>query len=213
MRLFGLTGGIGSGKSTVTRRFRERGLPVIDADDLARRAVARGTDGLRRVVERFGSGVLAPDGELDRKRLASIVFEDEPARRDLNAIVHPLVGVLAAECTRELAERGEPLACYEVPLLFEGHLESALRPVVVVFAPPDVQVARTVARDRCTEDEARARIRAQLPLAAKAGRADYVVDNSTSLDRALAAADDVLDRICTSFGIDPERYPKNRPPA
>jgi len=208
MRLFGLTGGIGSGKSTVARRFRERGLPVIDADDLARRAVASGTDGLRRVVERFGNDVLGADGALDRKKLARIVFTDEDSRRALNGIVHPVVGMLAAESARELEARGEPLACYEVPLLFEGGLEAALRPVVVVFAPVEQQVARTVARDGCSEEEARARIRAQMSLAEKAARADYVVENSGSLQHALASADEVLDRICASFGIDIGRYPK-----
>jgi dephospho-CoA kinase len=208
MRLFGLTGGIGSGKSTVARRFRERGLPVIDADELSRAAVARGTDGLRRVVDRFGSAVLAPDGELDRKRLAAVVFEDDASRRDLNAIVHPVVAALGAEKMRELEARGEPLACYEVPLLYENRLEVAFSPVVVVSASPDQQVARTVARDNGTEDDARARIRAQMPLSAKADRADYVIDNSGALETTLARADEVLDAICASLGIRPDRYPK-----
>jgi dephospho-CoA kinase len=208
MRLFGLTGGIGSGKSTVARRFRERRLPVIDADELARTAVAPGSTGLARVVERFGSAVLAPDGGLDRKKVAAIVFDDDAARRDLNGIVHPLVGALAAERTRELDSEDEPLACYEVPLLFEGNLDAAFKPVVVVFAPVDVQVTRTVARDNCTRAEAEARIRAQMPLAEKADRADYVIDNSGSIEVTLAQADDVLDAICTSFGIDSARYPK-----
>lgn len=208
MRLFGLTGGIGSGKSTVARRFRQRGLPVIDADELARAVVARGTDGLRKVVDRFGNGVLAPDGELDRKRLAAVVFESDDARRDLNAIVHPLVGALSAERTRDLEAKGEPLACYEVPLLYENHLETALAPVVVVSASLDQQVVRTVARDNGTEDEARARIRAQMPLAAKAERADYVVDNSGTIEETLARADEVLDDICRLLAVDPNRYPK-----
>jgi dephospho-CoA kinase len=206
MRLFGLTGGIGSGKSTVARRFRERGLAVIDADELARDAVAVGTEGLRRAVERFGSGVLGPGGELDRKRLAAVVFDDDQARRDLNAIVHPIVAALAADRTRALDEKGEPLACYEVPLLYENRLESALSPVVVVFVSPEQQVARTVARDASTEDEARARVRAQMPLAEKANRADYVIDNSGTVEETLRRADEVLDEICRSFGIDPARY-------
>jgi dephospho-CoA kinase len=208
MRLFGLTGGIGSGKSTVARRFRERGLPVIDADDLAREAVAQGTNGLRRVVERFGRGVLTDGGDLDRKRLAALVFEDDQARRDLNSIVHPEVAALAAERTRSLDAAGEPLACYEVPLLYENRLESALAPVVVVTASPDTQVARTVARDSCTEDEARARVRAQMPLAEKAARADYVIDNSGTVEATLTRADEVLDAICTALGVDSRRYPR-----
>jgi dephospho-CoA kinase len=206
MRLFGLTGGIGSGKSTVARRFRERGLPVIDADELSREAVAIGSDGLRRIVERFGSAVVAESGELDRKRLAAVVFEDDGARRDLNAIVHPIVGALAAERTRTLEEAGEPLACYEVPLLYENRLESVFSPVVVVFVSPDVQVARTVARDASTEDEARARVRAQMSLADKAKNADYVIDNSGTIDETLKRSDEVLDEICRSLGVDPMRY-------
>lgn len=208
MRLFGLTGGIGSGKSTVARRFRQRGVPVIDADELARLAVVPGSEGLLRIIDRFGRDVLDERGALDRKKLASIVFADDEARRALNAIVHPLVGALAAERTNELEARGEPLACYEVPLLYEGKLESALKPVVVVIAPLEAQVARTVARDGGTADEARARIRAQMPLSEKAERADYVVDNSTTLGAALAQADDVLDAICASLGVDPKRYPR-----
>lgn len=208
MRLFGLTGGIGSGKSTVARRFRERGLAVIDADELARDAVAAGTEGLRRVVERFGNTVVGPDGELDRKRLAAVVFDDDGARRDLNAIVHPIVSALAIERTRILEAKGEPLACYEVPLLYENRLESALSPVVVVSVSPEVQVARTVARDSATEDEARARVRAQMPLSEKAKKADYVIDNSGTLEETLKRADEVLDEICRSLGIDSVRYPR-----
>jgi dephospho-CoA kinase len=206
MRLFGLTGGIGSGKSTVARRFHERNLPVIDADELAREAVAVGTEGLRKVVDRFGSEVLYASGELDRRKLAAVVFESDSARRELNAIIHPLVGALAAERTGQLASCGEPLACYEVPLLFESKLETVLAPVVVVFVPEDVQVRRTVSRDACSEEEARARIRAQMPLALKRDRADYVIDNSGSLETTMSQADEVLDAICASLGVDARRY-------
>jgi dephospho-CoA kinase len=208
MRLFGLTGGIGSGKSTVACRFRERGVPVIDADELAREAVAIGSEGLPRIVARFGDAVLGPDGELDRKRLAAVVFEDDQARRDLNAIVHPLVAAGAAERTRTLEARGEPLACYEVPLLYENRLESVLSPIVVVFVPPDVQVTRAVARDSSSEHEAQARVRAQLPLSEKAARADYVIDNSGAIEDTLKRADEVLDEICRTLGIDSSRYPR-----
>lgn len=210
MRLFGLTGGIGSGKSTVALRFRARRLPVIDADELAHRAVVRGSDGLFRIVERFGHDVLGSDGELDRKKLAGVVFADEHARRDLNAIVHPIVAALAAQRAHALDAAGEPLACYEVPLLYESQLEAALAPVVVVEVPEEVQVRRTVARDGCTPEEARARVRAQMPLHDKAERADYVIDNSRSLESTIARADEVLDDICAKFGIDPGRYPKDR---
>jgi len=148
------------------------------------------------------------DGRLDRKGLAAIVFGDEEARRDLNAITHPRVGALFAERTAELDARGEPLACYEVPLLFEGRLAEVLRPIVVVAAPVDVQVARAASRDGASRDEILARVRAQLPLEEKVRRADYVIDNSGSAAQTRVEADRVLDAICTSLGIDPVRYPK-----
>lgn len=208
LQLFGLTGGIGSGKSTVARRFRERGLPVLDADQLARDVVARGTAGLEEIVARFGSGMLDADGNLDRKKLAARVFRDDEERRALNRITHPRVGQLLSERADELGRRGEPLACYEVPLLFEAGLEAVLRPVVVVDAPVRVQIERTVARDGGTPEEALARIRAQMPLEEKVRRADHVIDNTGALDALQGRADEVLDAVCEQLGIDSSRYPK-----
>jgi dephospho-CoA kinase len=208
IHVFGLTGGIGSGKSTVAGRFRSRGLPVIDADQLAREVVAPGKEGLGEIVETVGPDVLAPSGGLDRVKLATIVFADDEARRRLNAITHPRVGALAVQRTRELDARGEPLACYEVPLLFESRIAEAFRPIVVVVVPVDVQVARTVARDATSDEAARARVRAQMSLDEKARIADYVIDNSGDLASTLARADHVLDAICLRFGVDPLRYPR-----
>jgi len=207
LHLFGLTGGIGSGKSTVAARFRARGLPVIDADVLAREVVARGTAGLAELVARFGD-ILDAQGKLDRKKLAALVFGDDDARRALNAITHPRVAALAAERARALDELGEPLACYEVPLLFEGGLQRVLSPVVVVAVPEDVQVARAVSRDGGTADEVWARVRAQLPLTEKIRQADYVIDNSGHREATVARADEVLDAICEQLGIDSARYPR-----
>jgi dephospho-CoA kinase len=211
VHIFGLTGGIGSGKSTVARRFRARGLPVVDADQLAREVARKGSPGLSEIVSRFGAGVLDAHGELDRKKLAAIVFQDDAARRALNAITHPRVGALSAERFGELDRRGEPLACYEVPLLFEGSLADAFRPVVVVWTPLEVQVARAASRDDVAREDVLARVRAQMPLDDKVRRADYVVDNSGDEPMLLANADAVLDAICERFGVDASRYPK--PPA
>ncbi len=208
IHLFGLTGGIGSGKSTVAARFRARGLPVIDADEMARAVVAPGTPGLHAIVEQFGPEVLDAAGGLDRKRVAALVFSDTDARRRLNAITHPAVAALAAERTQELDARGEPLACYEVPLLVESGLADVLRPLVVVSVDSATQLARAMARDAATEAEISARIAAQLPLAEKARRADFVIDNSGPLAETLAQADSVLDAICRQRGIDPSRYPR-----
>jgi dephospho-CoA kinase len=206
IHLFGLTGGIGSGKSTVAARFRERGLPVIDADELARAVVAKGTPGLAEVVAAFGPEVLDAEGGLDRKRVAAVVFKDDAARRRLNAITHPRVSALAIERSQALDARGEPLACYEVPLLVESGLADALRPLVVVTADVATQLARAMARDRATEAEILARIAAQLPLAEKSRVADFVIDNSGSIETTRSRADDVLDTICRERGIDPARY-------
>jgi dephospho-CoA kinase len=205
--VFGLTGGIGSGKSRVARRFRERKLPVIDADQLAREVVAPGTAGLSEIVAEFGPGVLDAQGALDRAALARIVFQDDAARRKLNAITHPRVRELTAQRVSELAATGEPLVCYEVPLLVESGMAEALRPVVVVSAPEALQIARVVARDGASAEEARARIAAQMPLAEKVKVADFVIDNTSSLADLEARSDAVLNAVCERLGIDAARYP------
>jgi dephospho-CoA kinase len=208
IRVFGLTGGIGSGKSTVAARLRARGLPVIDADRLAREVVEPGTPGLAEIVHEFGPGVLDASGALDRKKLAAIVFGNEPARQKLNAITHPRVRELALQRVAELDRAGEPLACYEVPLLIESGLADVLRPLVVVSVPEAVQLARAMARDQSTEAEALARIRAQMPLADKVAMADYVIDNGGSRAETESRTDAVLEAICRENAVDPARYPR-----
>lgn len=177
MRLVGLTGGIASGKTTFAGALRARGVPVVDADALSRAAVAPGTPALAEIVRVFGAGVLAPDGALDRKRVAAIVFADPAARRRLEAVIHPAVRAAMAAETARLAAEGHALAFYDTPLLYEVGLEALLDSVVVVWAPLHVQRERLVLRDGLTPDEADARLAAQLPLDEKAARADFVVDN------------------------------------
>lgn len=201
--LFGLTGGIASGKSTVAARFRAQGLPVIDADVLAREVVAPGTDGLAEVVRAFGPEVLLPDGSLDRARVAAIVFADPDKRRQLNAIVHPRIAALTAERAAALSARGEPLACYEAALLVENRLADAFRPLVVVAAPEEVQLARVMARDGISAEQARARLAAQLPLADKIAVADYVIDNAGDRAATERQADEVLASIRARVGVRP----------
>jgi len=195
LRVFGLTGGLASGKSTVAARFRARGLPVIDADQIAREVVEPGSEGLARVVEAFGAGVLLPDGSLDRARLGELVFAAPEMRRALNAILHPRIGARSAERIAAFAAAGETLACYEAALLVENGLSDAFRPLVVVAVPPDVQLARAMARDASTEEQARARIAAQLPLATKIVAADHVIDNAGDTATTERRADEVLDAI------------------
>ncbi|HZU83311.1 MAG TPA: dephospho-CoA kinase [Polyangiaceae bacterium] len=206
VHLFGLTGGIASGKSTVGARLRSRGLPIIDADELAREVVRPGTDGLREIAQTFGPAVLEPGGALDRKALARLVFHDDAARERLNAITHPRIAALTLSRSAELAARGEPLACYEAALIVERGLVDAFRPLVVCACPEDVQLARVRERDESSRDDALARIRVQKPLAEKTAVADHVIDTSGSLDDNARQTDDVLRAICAKLGVDPARY-------
>jgi dephospho-CoA kinase len=195
LRVFGLTGGIGSGKSTVAALLRDRGVEVVDADALAREAVAKGSAGLSQVVEAFGDAVLDASGDLDRKRLGALVFDNAEERRRLNAITHPIVRELSQQRFAELDRQGVELAAYDVPLLFEVGLDHVMRPVVVVHASEATQVERVVRRDGLSEDEARARIRAQLPLAEKRARADYVIENDGTPEQLVAQVDALLARL------------------
>ena len=181
MLLVGLTGGIGSGKSTVSRMLEKRGAVVFDADVLAREAVAMGTPGYDHVVERFGANILHPGGDIDREALASIVFADPAARRDLEAIVHPEVRRLFAEGT-ERHEGTEAVVVFSAPLLVETGMHTAFEVLIVVSAPVQTQIARLLRERAMSEDAIRARIAAQLPIEDKAAVADVIVDNEGTLE-------------------------------
>jgi dephospho-CoA kinase len=193
--VFGLTGGIGSGKSTVANLLRQRGVPVVDADELAREAVAPGSIGLAEVVAAFGPGVLDESGSLDRQKLGDLVFSDPQARRRLNAITHPIVRQLSQDRFTALAAQGVELAAYDVPLLFEVGLDAVLKPTVVVASSQANQVARVTARDGLSEAAAHARISAQLPLAEKRRRADHVIENDGSLAELEQQVDALLPKL------------------
>ncbi|KUP98571.1 dephospho-CoA kinase [Thermobifida cellulosilytica TB100] len=172
----GLTGGIGSGKSSVARRLAEYGALVIDADAVAREVVEPGTPALAEIVAEFGEQVLTPDGRLDRPKLGAIVFADEAKLARLNEIVHPRVG----QRTQELMERaGEgTIVVYDVPLLVENGLADRYDVVVVVDVPVETQVERVVANRGMPADQVRARIRAQADREQRRAVADIVIDNS-----------------------------------
>jgi len=206
MHLFGLTGGIASGKSSVARIWRELGLPIIDADVLAREVVQPGAPALVDIRAEFGDSVIAPDGSLDRKALAAIVFNDDAKRKRLNQLTHPRITALSLERASELAAKGEPLACYEAALVIENGMADAFRPLVVVTAAAETQVRRAAARDNSTLDEARARVKAQTPLADKVKVADIVIDNDGSLDDLLAKAKSALLDVCARAHVDASRY-------
>jgi dephospho-CoA kinase len=189
MLLVGLTGGIGSGKSTVSRLLAEHGAVVLDADAFAREAVGTGTEGLDRVVQRFGSDVLGPDGELDRSKLAAIVFVDEGARRDLESIVHPFVRQAIADGITENASSDRVVVLVN-PLLIEMGTHRDCDVVIVVSAEPDTQVARSVASGM-DEADVRARMAAQLPLDERARHADVVLDNEGTIEELARRVDEL----------------------
>ena len=176
----GLTGGIGAGKGEVARRLAGYGALVIDADQVAREVVAPRTPGLAEVVATFGTRVLRPDGSLDRALLGEIVFSDAALRGKLNAIVHPLVGVRMREI--EETAGAQDVVVHEIPLLAENGLASAFDVVVVVDAPPEVQVERVVSSRGMTRSHALARMSAQATRDERLAVATTVVDNSGSLD-------------------------------
>jgi dephospho-CoA kinase len=157
--------------------------------------VAAGSQGLTDVVTAFGPEVLGTDGELDRKRVGSLVFADPDARKRLNAITHPIVRRLSQERFAALERQGVPLAGYDVPLLFEVGLGQVLRPVVVVAASEETQLARVQARDGLSEAEARARLAAQLPLAQKRALADHVIDNDGSREDLSRQVDELVRKL------------------
>jgi dephospho-CoA kinase len=182
MLLVGLTGGIGSGKSTVAELLAGHGAVVIDADDLARRAIAQGTDGLARVVEAFGREILGPDGDVDRRKLAEVVFADPTRLRELESIVHPEVARLLVEALVPYRETDQ-VVVYGVPLLAERGLAEGFDVVVVVVADIDRRIERLM-RDRgMTADEVRARVAAQLSDEDRARIADVLLDNDGDVER------------------------------
>ncbi|MGA4848231.1 dephospho-CoA kinase [Streptomyces sp. G5(2025)] len=180
MLTVGLTGGIGAGKSEVSRLLVASGAVLIDADKIAREVVEPGTPGLAAVVEAFGREILAPDGSLDRPRLGAIVFADAAKLAALNAIVHPLVGARSAELERSAA--GDAVVVHDVPLLTENGLAPLYDVVVVVDASPETQLDRLVRLRGMSEEDARARMAAQATREKRLEIADIVIDNDGPLE-------------------------------
>ncbi|GHI08500.1 dephospho-CoA kinase [Streptomyces cellostaticus] len=189
----GLTGGIGAGKSEVSRLLVEHGAVLIDADRIAREVVAPGTPGLAAVVEAFGEDVLAADGSLDRPRLGSIVFADPDKLAVLNSIVHPLVGSRSREL--ESAAAGDAVVIHDVPLLTENGLAPLYDLVVVVDASPETQLDRLVRLRGMTEEDARARMAAQATREQRREIADIVIDNDVPLDALHKRVAEVWDEL------------------
>lgn len=190
MPLIALTGGIAAGKSTVAGRLAELGAVVVDADRLSRQAVEVGSPGLRAVAERFGDSVIAADGSLDRPALGAVIFSDEAARADLNAIVHPEVSRLSHEAFEvAFAEDPDRVVVYDVPLLAESRGAGEFDAVVVVHAPAEERIRRLIEIRGMTPAEAVGRVRAQADDATRLALADHVIDSSESVPATLAATD------------------------
>jgi dephospho-CoA kinase len=196
----GLTGGIASGKSTVARLFRELGIGVVDADEVAREVVLPGTPGLAAIVEAFGKDVLDASGVLDRKALGAVVFADPHKRKALEAITHPRIFARSMELLGEHARRGDVYAMYEAALLVENGSYRMFQALVVVAAKREVQLARIQSRDGLSKADAEARLDAQLPLEKKVEVADHVIWNDGGLDALRQKVEDVHLALVRRFG-------------
>lgn len=181
MRWIGLTGGIASGKSTVAALLRKKGIPVVDADEIARQLTAQDGAGLKSIVRYFGSEILGNDGELDRGKLAGIVFSDPQKLAVLENILHPMVQVEVAVRKNILRGEGHRFAFYDVPLLFEKNLHPQFDAVLVVTADFETQKQRLRLRNNLSDQEVSQRISAQLPLSEKEAKADLLIKNHGSI--------------------------------
>jgi dephospho-CoA kinase len=202
VKLYGLTGGIASGKSTVARTLRSLGATVIDADQLARDVVAPGQAAYDEIKARWPA-VFAADGTLDRKKLGEIVFSDAAARAELNGITHPRIAAESARLLQEASDQGAPLAFYEAALIVENGLDAGFDGLLVVSVSDDVQLARLRRRDSLGEAAARARVAAQFPLAEKVRRATHVLDNSGPAEDLRRAVESVYRQLLADATSEP----------
>lgn len=204
MIVAGLTGGIGTGKSTVAEMFKAAGAIVIDADKIARDAVQKDRPAWRKIVKHFGRNILLPDGEINRKHLADIIFNDPHQKDILNQIVHPIVFEETERRLKEI-ERNHPesVVILDIPLLIESGMERDLFEIIVVYTPEEVQMQRLMARDRIGPSEALTRIRAQIPIDDKKSKATILIDNSASRSETRRTAQEVFKKLKRHAGTKP----------
>jgi dephospho-CoA kinase len=191
----GITGSIASGKSTVARRMKDRGIPVIDLDKVGHEVLRKRHEAFEPVVEAFGAGILGEDGEIDRKKLGALVFADPAARERLNQIMHPRIRAEEARRIDAMAEAGETAVATEAALLIETGQKKRFDFFVVVGCAPEIQIARLMKRDHCTEAEAKRRIESQFSFEQKKAQADWVIDTSGEKALALAETDRLVEEI------------------
>lgn len=190
--VIGLTGGIASGKSTVAKMFTDLGIPVIDADVIAKKVVEPGEEPYKQVVKVFGKEILSPDSTINRPKLGSIIFSNEEKRGQLNQIVHPAVRKQMLKKKKDYIKRGEKCIVLDIPLLFESKLTSLTDQTLVVFVDEETQLKRLMERNQLTEQEALNRIRSQMPLKEKAKLADELIDNNHSMEESKKQLLDLL---------------------
>lgn len=195
-KIIAITGGIGAGKSAVTKLFEEWGAQTVDADFLAREVVEPGSEGFRRVVENFSDDMVLADGSLNRPRLASIIFSEPDKKRLLESLLHPLIRQAWLAKLELLKTTGAPIIAYVVPLFFESTAKMPeIEKVVLVTAPEDVRIARIMARDGFPRSIAELRIKAQLPDSAKIAKSDYVIPNDSTLEHLKEESQRVFDHL------------------
>lgn len=182
-KTIGLTGSVATGKSTVSNMIQQAGIPLVDADIAARKVVEPGTEGLKEIVAYFGEEILLADGTLDRAKLGEIIFKDKEKREKLNEITHPRVKDYMLEARELFFRAGEELVFFDIPLLFESHLESLVDQIVVVWTTPETELKRLMERNNLTKEDALRRIESQMGIDEKARKADFVIDNNESLEK------------------------------
>lgn len=194
-KIIGLTGGIASGKSTVSKMFKEREIPVIDTDQIAKTLLNEDKDIYKEILKTFGEDVLTPNQEINRNKLAQIIFKDKEKRKKLNAIIHPKVKEITLHETTHLKDLKQPLIVLDVPLLFEADFDSVCDVTIVVYARKKDQISRLLSREGIGEAYAKQKINAQMPLSKKKELADYIIDNSKSILETRKSFERVLKEI------------------
>lgn len=190
--VIGLTGSIATGKSTISSMFTELGIPVIDADKLARDVVEPGEAAYLKLIEEFGESILLNDQSIDRERLGAIVFSNEDKRKKLNGIVHPAIRKRMVQQREELIALGEACIVLDIPLLFESKLEHFVDKTLVVYVDEAIQLSRLMERNKFSKEEAQARIHAQIPVKKKAEKADGTINNNGTIDESFNQLKEIL---------------------
>ncbi|GAE27913.1 dephospho-CoA kinase [Halalkalibacter wakoensis JCM 9140] len=192
--LIGLTGGIASGKSTVSSIIKSKGIPIIDADQIAREVVEPGSKTLQEIVKHFGQGILNEDGTLARKKLGAIIFNQPKERQTLNQMIHPAVRQRMQEQKEKFMEAGEKTIVFDIPLLYESDLFHLVEKVLLVYVDETTQLRRLMQRDQAGEDDAKSRMASQMPLVQKRERADAIIDNSGTIEETIKQLENILEK-------------------